>query len=108
MAWRTCVLPLASAAVSQQNSSFGNGRTRTTITNYVMPPRQRLLAISVFAVIAVGSASASLPDRTSAQVSSWARAQIQIVVQQGVLGDSVANFRPQALLTQGDLQSALD
>jgi cell wall-associated NlpC family hydrolase len=71
-----------------------------------MTTRNRLfaaLAVGVSAVVAPGSAIA----RPSAHPRSWAEAEIETVVQQGILGPSVAAFEPQGLLTEGDLQSAL-
>src|SRR3954471_23067400 len=38
-----------------------------------------------------------------AGAASWARPQIRVAVQSGLMGPSVANFRPNASLTQGDL-----
>jgi cell wall-associated NlpC family hydrolase len=75
----------------------------------VVPPQRRpLVALLVVATVAGAAASASADTAARGGSGSWAKREIAEVVGQHVLGDSVASFRPQALLTQGQLQGALD
>jgi cell wall-associated NlpC family hydrolase len=57
--------------------------------------RRPVACIAAFACLLVGA--------SSADAASWARPQIRVAVQSGLMGPSVASFRPNAALTQGDL-----
>jgi cell wall-associated NlpC family hydrolase len=48
-----------------------------------------------------------LAGTAQAQAASWAQPQIRVVVREGVMGPSVAAFRPEAPLTRGALARAL-
>jgi cell wall-associated NlpC family hydrolase len=61
---------------------------------------RRFAAIALSALI--------LPAAASAAGESWAQPQIQAVVEAGLLGDSVAGFKPQRPLTQRVLATALE
>jgi cell wall-associated NlpC family hydrolase len=61
---------------------------------------RRFAAIALSALI--------LPAAASAAGESWARPQIQAVVQAGLLADTVEGFKPQRPLTQRALGGALD
>jgi cell wall-associated NlpC family hydrolase len=50
---------------------------------------------------------AALTVAPAASAASWARPQIQIVVERGLMGPSVAEFRPGQPLTRGDLGYAM-
>ena len=56
--------------------------------------RRALLLAASLTLLAVPPAEAAKPAR------SWAHAEIKLVVSQGLMGDSVATFRPDAPLTQ--------
>lgn len=60
--------------------------------------RRTLLLVS-FCALALGAAQ-------TAAAGSWAQPQIRVVVQHGLMGPSVAGFRPNAPLTRGDVGRA--
>jgi cell wall-associated NlpC family hydrolase len=60
--------------------------------------RRGLVLLAVLVALAAAPAG---------QAASWARPQIQIVVDRGLMGPSVAEFRPQAPLTRAELGYAL-
>jgi cell wall-associated NlpC family hydrolase len=57
--------------------------------------------------IALLALLAALVLPTTARTASWARPQIEIVVQHGLMGPSVAEFRPRQPLTRAELGYAL-
>ncbi len=67
-----------------------------------MKAMRRRLLIPVLAACALLA-----PAAQAKQAPSWANAQIKAVVAHGLLADSVAGFRPDEALTQGDLSLAL-
>jgi cell wall-associated NlpC family hydrolase len=60
--------------------------------------RRALFLLAIFAALATAPA---------VQAASWARPQIQIVVDRGLMGPSVAEFRPGQPLTRGELGYAM-
>lgn len=62
--------------------------------------RGRLLIAALTALVALVAAPSASP-------ASWARPQIEIVVARGLMGPSVAEFRPRAALTRAELGYAL-
>jgi cell wall-associated NlpC family hydrolase len=60
--------------------------------------RRGLILLAVFAALAAAP---------TVQAASWARPQIQIVVDQGLMGPSVAEFRPGQPLTRAELGYAM-
>jgi hypothetical protein len=65
-----------------------------------------LLSLGSFFPIAATGAPAEPPD-VSGSGSSWAAAEIRLVVARGALAPSVAQFRPDDPLTRGELHAAL-
>jgi cell wall-associated NlpC family hydrolase len=57
--------------------------------------------------LALLAALAALVVAPTAAAASWARPQIQIVVEHGLMGPSVTGFRAQSPLTRGDLGYAM-
>jgi cell wall-associated NlpC family hydrolase len=62
--------------------------------------RRRLVILTVLAAFTVAAAPA-------ASAASWAQPQIRTVVDRGLMGPSVSEFRPGAVLTRGDLGYAM-
>jgi cell wall-associated NlpC family hydrolase len=62
--------------------------------------RLRLLALPACLLAGLAAAPAASPTASS---SSWAQPQIKLVVMRGLMARSVATFRPNDLLTQGEL-----
>jgi cell wall-associated NlpC family hydrolase len=60
--------------------------------------RRALFLLAIFAALATAPA---------VEAASWARPQIQIVVDRGLMGPSVAEFRPGQPLTRGELGYAM-
>jgi hypothetical protein len=60
--------------------------------------RRGLILVAIFAALAAAP---------TVQAASWARPQIQIVVDQGLMGPSVAEFRAGQPLTRGELGYAM-
>src|SRR5262245_15142753 len=54
-------------------------------------------------VVCLAALACLLAGASSAEAASWARPQIRVAVQSGLMGPSVPNFRPGATLTEGDL-----
>ena len=57
--------------------------------------------VATLAVLAVAAAAPSAP------AASWAQPQIKVVVAHGLMGPSVANFRPRANVTRAELGAAI-
>ena len=60
--------------------------------------RRGLVLLAIFFALAVAP---------SGQAASWARPQIQTVVANGLMGPSVAEFRPGQPVTRGDIGQAI-
>lgn len=71
---------------------------------------KRVAAIAALLVACGSGASYALPSPaqpTAAQPASWAAAQIRVVAARGLLGASETAFRPDDVLTRGELYDAL-
>ncbi len=65
---------------------------------------RRLRLLALFACLLVGASAA--PGASSAGAGrSWAQPQIRLVVSHGLMARTVASFRPNASLTQGELST---